>query len=81
LGRIGIQNLGNNIEKTVGITNDFYNTALKRRRVSVREIVELLHPGIDVSDLLNLGMNDDHIGPYTRVLTEILRKMGYPIHF
>ena len=59
----------------------FYNTALKRRRVSVCEIIELLHPSIDVTDLVNLGKNDDHIGPYTHVFTEILRKMGYPVYF
>ncbi|MFX1457644.1 MAG: hypothetical protein ACFFDB_19940 [Promethearchaeota archaeon] len=41
----------------------------------------MLHPSIDVSDLINLGTDDDHIGPYTYVFTEILRKMGYPVYF
>jgi hypothetical protein len=59
----------------------FYNTLLKRRRVSVREIIEMLHPNVDVTELINLGTNDDHIGPYTRIFTEIMRLFNYPTHF
>lgn len=39
----------------------FFNDMLKTRRVSVSKIIETLHPSVDVSQLLNLGMNDDHM--------------------
>lgn len=58
----------------------FFNDMLKTRRVSVRKIIETLHPSVDVSQLLNLGINDDHIGPYVPVFTEILRLFNYPVY-
>ncbi len=59
----------------------FYNTMLKKKRVSLRKISESLHPNVDVTELINLGKNDDHIGPYTRVFTEILRLFNYPVYY
>lgn len=59
----------------------FFNDMLKTGRVSVRKIIEILHPYVDVSELVNLGINDDHIGPYVPVFTEILRRLGNPVHF
>ncbi len=61
--------------------NKFIKTLLKTRRVSVLGIIQAMHPDVDVSELVNLGTNDDHIGPYSRVFTEILRMYKYPIYF
>lgn len=61
--------------------NRFYVNMLKERRVSLQEIIKTLHPNIDISELLNLGANDDYTGPYTRIFTEILRLYKYPIYF
>jgi len=59
----------------------FYNTILKETRVRVTEIIKSLHPNVDVSDLVNLGKNDDHIGPFTWVFTEIMRTFNYPVYY
>lgn len=59
----------------------FYVKMLKTRRVSIRDIIQTMHPYIDISELINLGTNDDYIGPYTRVFTEILRFYNYPVRF
>jgi len=59
----------------------FYVKMLKTRRVSIRDIIQALHPNIDISELVNLGTNIDYIGPYSRVFTEILKLYNYPVHF
>lgn len=59
----------------------FFNTMLKERRVSLRNIIEYLHPNVDISDLLNLGATNDYIGPYVRVFTEVLRLYNYPTYY
>lgn len=58
----------------------FIKTLLKTRRASVLGIIQAMHPNVDVSELVNLGTNDDHIGPYSRMFTEILKMYKYPIH-
>ena len=57
----------------------WYNTLLKQKRVLVINIIQDLHPKIDVTSLINLGENDDHIGPFTWVFAEILRSMHYNV--
>jgi len=56
----------------------FYNTLLKQSRVSVRELIESLHPNVDVTGLINLGPDDDIIGRFTWVFSYILRYYGFP---
>lgn len=58
----------------------FYVKMLRTRRVSVKDIIQAMHPNVDVSGLVNLGTNDDHIGPYSRVFTEILKMYKYPVY-
>lgn len=59
----------------------FYVKMLKTRRVSIKVIIQALHPGVDISGLVNLGTSIDYIGPYSTVFTEILRLYNYPVHF
>ncbi|KKN55254.1 hypothetical protein LCGC14_0584220, partial [marine sediment metagenome] len=59
----------------------FYNTLLKESRISLRKLIEELHPGVDVSGLISLGQDDNLIGPFTYVFTYILRDLGYLVHF
>ena len=56
----------------------YYNTELKRSRLSVRKLIETLHPNIDVTGLINLGPDDDVISQFTWVFTYILREYGFP---
>jgi len=58
----------------------FYVKMLKTRRVSVRDIIQAMHPTIDISALVNLGTNDDHVGPYSTVFAEILKMYKYPVY-
>ena len=46
-----------------------------------RKIIEYLHPGIDVSGLVSLGINDDHVKAYTQVFSYILRDLGYLVYY
>lgn len=57
----------------------WYNTLLKQKRVLVIDIIQDLHPKIDVTSLINLGENDDHIGPFTWVFAKILSSMHYNV--
>lgn len=59
----------------------FFNTLLKKHHIKVQEIIGSMHPGIDATGLINLGTNADHIGPYSRVFTQILKNLGYPIYY
>lgn len=59
----------------------FFNTMLKEHRINVRKLIEEYNPYIDVSTLITLGTNDDLIGPYTNVFTQILKYIGYPVYF
>ena len=63
--------------------NRFYVKMLKTKvkKLKIVDIIQALHPNIDVSELVNLGTSDDYIGPYSRVFTEILRLYNYPVHF
>ncbi len=51
----------------------FFNTMLKTHRAMVLEIIQAMHPNVDVSEIVNLGTNSDHIGPFSTVFDEILR--------
>lgn len=57
----------------------FVETMLKTSHVSILEIIQAMHPTIDVTELVNLGTNDDHIGPYSTVFAEILKMYRYPV--
>jgi hypothetical protein len=68
-------------EHYLRVYTKFYNTLLKEHHVNVRKIIESLHPGIDVSGLVSLGTNDDHVGPFTQVFSYILRDLGYLVYY
>lgn len=56
----------------------WYNTELKNHRLSVRKLIEELHPNLDVTGLVNLGPDDDIISQFTWVFSYILREYGFP---
>ena len=55
----------------------FVKTMLKTSHASILEIIQAMHPNIDLTELVNLGSNADHIGPYSLVFSEILRMYKY----
>ncbi len=58
----------------------FIMKLLKTQRVNVRDIIQAMHPNVDISQLVNIGTNDGYIGPYSTVFEEILKMYSYPVH-
>ncbi len=59
----------------------FITTLLKDNQGLVRDIIQAMHPTIDISGLVNIGPNADYQGPFSTVFTEILKMYNHPVHF
>ena len=61
--------------------NKFITTLLKDKQGLVRDIIQAMHPTIDISALVNIGSGADYVGPYSTVFTEIMKMYNYPVYF
>jgi len=59
----------------------FITVLLKDKQGLVRDIIQAMHPTIDISGLVNIGPSADYVGPFSTVFTEIMKMYKYPVHF
>jgi len=56
----------------------FITVLLKKEFVHVRDIIQAMHPTVDISALV--GVNDNYINQYSTVFSEILKMYNYPVY-
>ncbi|KKK49477.1 hypothetical protein LCGC14_3134670 [marine sediment metagenome] len=59
----------------------FITVLLKNKQGLVRDIIQAMHPTIDISALVNIGPGADYVGPFSTVFTEIMKMYNHPVHF